>query len=211
MSPGEPALVRVPTGATRAPGKCGPAGEAADEPGRPSPAPSQARDPREAGRARRGLRGERNSPRGRAEPYRRGAAASPWLRPPLTSSGASRSPTSAVCGSRPEVARRCRLRPASRPASARHLRPSLGNPGSEGRRRAGRSRAMPGAREGPAASTRRGFPEHARSGLRSGPGWAVVRRGWGVLSGFVSQPEGLAGRRLRGSRRLTSCPAQGQR
>lgn len=60
--------------------------------------------------------------------------------------GASRSPTSPVYGSRPEVARGSRLRLASRAASALHLRPSPGNRGSEGRRRAGRSRARPGAR-----------------------------------------------------------------
>lgn len=131
------------------------------------PRPPQARGPRKAGRVNKGFRGERNGPRARAGPHHRAAAASPWLRPRGTSSTATRSPTRAVCGSRPEVARGSLLRLASRAASARHLRPSPGNPGSEGTRREGRSRARPGAQEGLAKCTRKGFLAHVRSGLLS--------------------------------------------
>lgn len=104
---------------------------------------------------------------GRFGSHHLGAAASPWLRPRGTSSGATRSTTSAVCRSRPEVARGSRLRRASRAASARHLRPSLGNYGSESGRQAGRSRARPGAREGLARRTRRSFLTLGQSGSPS--------------------------------------------
>lgn len=130
---------------------------------------------------RRGPAGRTQRPPLRFGPHRLAAAASPWLQPLGTSSGASRSPTSTGRRSRPEVARREPFTTTSRAASARHLRPSLGNPGSEDWRRAGRGCVRSHAREGwrgacVGASWRRrrlGRRPATRRSVWSGAGWSL--------------------------------------
>lgn len=141
---GGSAPVRVPTGATHPPRTPAPAEEAwAPRRGRAPPSPRPGDSRRRSGPTGSPGRDQRSLIR--AGPHRRVAAASPWLRPRGTTYRASRSRWSAVCGSRPEVARGNRLRRASWATSARHLRPSPGNPGSEGGRESRRARCGGGA------------------------------------------------------------------